>query len=93
VWALIREQVRYIAERSVVNALAWESRLDAAIFGLADMPTYAVDEDASDRLGHAVRKLVFEGTYLVHYWLDEPAGIINVIGFRHGAREPQPGEP
>lgn len=89
----INEQVLYIARDSIENALAWESRLDEAIRGLADTAGYAIDENASDRLGVQVHKLVFEGTYLVHYTLDEPAGFIRVINFRHGARLPRRGEP
>ena len=89
----IDEQVLYIARDSIDNALAWESRLDDAIRGLADTAGYAVDENASDRLGVEVHKLVFEGTYLVHYTLDKPASIVRVINFRHGARLPRRGEP
>ena len=90
---LITAQVLYIAEDSIENALAWEARLDAAVHSLADMPGLAIDEDASERLGLTIHKLVFEGTYLIHYWLDEAALVVRVIGFRHGARLPRRGEP
>lgn len=93
VWDLITAQVLYIANDSVDNALAWETRLDTAIFKLAEMHGHAVDEDASQRLGVEVNKLVFERTYLVHYTLDKPARVVHVIGFRHGARRPNPHEP
>jgi plasmid stabilization system protein ParE len=93
VWELIAAQVLHIAADSVDNALAWESRLDTAIFNLSDTHGHAVDEGASKRLGVEVRKFVFERTYLVHYTLDKPACIVRVIGFRHGARLPNPHEP
>ena len=90
---LIAEQVLYIAQNSVDNALAWEARLRSAIRSLVDTPVLAVDSNASSRLGQTVRKLVFERTYLVHFWLDDPANTIRVVGFRHGGRQPRPGEP
>jgi plasmid stabilization system protein ParE len=62
--AEINEQVLYIAADSVDNALAWEDRLMKAIHDLQDFYGYAMDEEASSQLGHPVRKLVFEGTYL-----------------------------
>lgn len=57
VWELITAQVLHIANDSVDNALAWETRLDKAIFKLADLHGHAVDEDASKRLGIEVHKL------------------------------------
>lgn len=90
---LVTEQVLFIARHSIDNALAWESRLRAAIRTLADTPMMPIDPDASDRLGRTVRKLVFEKTYLVHFWLDDPVSVIRVIGFRHGGRLPRVGEP
>ena len=93
VWEKITAQVFYIADDSIDNALAWEARLKDAIFKLGDLPSFALDEAASERLGYAVHKLVFEGTYLIHYVLDDKAGVVRVIGFRHGARLPTRGEP
>ena len=90
---LITEQVLYIAQHSIDNALAWEARLRLAIRSLVDTPMLPVDPTASQRIGQAARKLVFERTYLVHFWLDDPANTIRVIGFRHGGRLPRPGEP
>lgn len=60
---------------------------------LVDTPTLAVDPVASKRMSRTVRKLVFEQTYLVHYWLDDASGVIRVIGFRHGARRRRSDEP
>ncbi len=91
--SLITAQVLHIAEDSLDHALAWEGRLNEAIHALADTPGLGIDEDASERLGVTVRKMVFEGTYLVHFWLDESTGALRVIGFRHGARRPRRGEP
>jgi hypothetical protein len=89
----ITEQVLYTAADSIDNALAWEDRLCAAIGQLAWVTGFAIDEDASDRLGFALHKLVFERTYLIHYELDDPANTVHVTSFRHGAREPKSGEP
>ncbi len=83
----------HIAADSVDNALAWEGRLRDAIYGLGHMPGYAKDEDASDRLGIEVARLVFERNYLIHFTADRAAGVVHVINFRHGARLPRRGEP
>lgn len=87
----ITEQVLYIAEDSIDNALAWEDRLRAAILSLATNADYAVDEDASERIGVEIRRLVFERNYLVHYRVygDE----VSVLNFRHTARLPRRSEP
>ena len=95
---LIADQVFQIAAYSVANARAWKARLDSAINGLSEVNGYAIDEEASDeeasdRLGTEVRHLLFERTYLVHYTLDDVAGVVRVIGFRHGARRRRRGEP
>lgn len=90
---LITEQVLYIAEDSIDNALAWEGRLRIAIKAIGDLAQgHAVDQEASDRIGFSVRKMVFERTYLVYYRIDEAAGVVRVINFRHGARLPRAGE-
>lgn len=89
----IIDQTLYIARDSIDNALAWENRLRTEIQEIGSMPGHAVDEDASSRLGYSVRKAVFENTYLIHHWLDQSAGVVHVINFRHGARLPQRGEP
>lgn len=88
---LIRDQVRYIARHSIDNALAWEDRVRSALDSLGEVHAHAIDEDASRRVGQQLRKLVFEGTYLIHYRV-EPAAV-EVAGFRHGARLPREGEP
>jgi plasmid stabilization system protein ParE len=86
-------QVLRIAQDSIDNALAWEDRLRAAVERIGEVPGNAVDEDASARLNYQVRKNVFEGTYLIHYWVDDVAGIVRIVNFRHGARLPRTGEP
>jgi len=55
----IRAQVFHIAEDSIDPALAWEDRLLTAIKNLADFSGYAVDEEASARLGYPLYRLVF----------------------------------
>ena len=64
----IREQVLYIAQDSINNALAWEDRLRKAMQAIGELPgAHAIDEAASQRLGQSIHKLVFERTYLIHY--------------------------
>jgi plasmid stabilization system protein ParE len=89
----IREQMFFIARDSIDNALAWEDRVRDAIKGLATFSGYAVDEDASDRLGYTLHRLVFERTYLIHFVIDDAAGVVKVVNFRHAARLPVRGEP
>ncbi len=54
---------------------------------------HAVDEDASDRIGQPLRKMVFERTYLIHYRINPGRATVEVVGFRHRARLPRRGEP
>jgi plasmid stabilization system protein ParE len=89
----IRSQVLYIAQDSIDNALAWEDRLRAVMNSIGDMPGHAIDEDASDRLGEPIRKKVFEGTYLIHYRVNDAAATVEIVNFRHGMRLPRSGEP
>lgn len=90
----LRAQVMHIARDSVDNALAWEERLRAAIEGIGQLAGgHAVDEDASERIGLTVHKMVHERTYLVHYLVKDDAGVVEIINFRHGARLPGRGEP
>ena len=89
----IREQVLYIAQDSIDRALAWEDRVRVSMLALGDFYGHAVDEDASERVQQTLRKTVFERTYLIHYRVDDAAGKVVVVGFRHGAREPEANEP
>ena len=90
---LMLDQSVYIARDSMINALAWERRLRAAIDTLGETHGHAVDEEASARSGRPVRKLVFERTYLIFYRVDEVKARIDVVNFRHGARVPRGNEP
>jgi plasmid stabilization system protein ParE len=89
----VRDQFLYIAENSVDNALAWEERLRTTMAGLGEFAGDAIDEEASDRVGYRVRKRVFEGSYLIHYRIQEERNTVEVVNFRHGARLPRAGEP
>ena len=89
----ITAQVLHLAADSIDRALAWEDRLRKAIARVGDVPGYAVDEDATDRLGFTVHKTHFEGTYLIHFVVDAAAGVVRIVNFRHGARLPRRGEP
>lgn len=88
--ALIWDQVLYIARDSLDNAIAWEQRLRREISRIGAMPTsFAVDEDASARIGRKVRKMVFERTYLVFCTVSEQNQSVEIVNFRHGARLPK----
>jgi plasmid stabilization system protein ParE len=89
----ILDQVDYIACDSVDNALAWEDRLRRAINRIGDSPGHVVDAGASRRVGETIHKLVFEKTYLIHYRINDTAGAVEIVNFRHGARLPRWGEP
>jgi plasmid stabilization system protein ParE len=89
----ILEHVLYIARDSIDYAIAWERRLRAAIDAIGDLPGHAIDEVASLRAGGAIRKIVFERTYLVFYQIHDSAGAVEIVNFRHGARLPKRGEP
>ena len=88
----IREQVQFIAHDSIDNALAWEDCLLATLEGLGDFHGHGIDENACDRLGGTIHKMVFENTYLIHYEVNEVAGAVEVLNFRHGMRLPRTGE-
>ena len=60
--------------------------------GLGDFQGHAIDEDTSKELGYPVHKLVFEGTFLIHYRVDDAAGEVRVVRFRHGSRLPKTDE-
>jgi plasmid stabilization system protein ParE len=91
VYGQIEEIVNYIALDSVDNAVAWQERLLFALNALSEKHGHAIDEAASKRIGHRIRKTVFERTYLIHY-LVGPAQV-DVVNIRHGARLPREGEP
>lgn len=83
-----------IAGDCVDHAIAWEQRVRATVLSLADAPTrFSVDPEASRARGRPVRKCVFERTYLIFYEIDEEAGRVDVVRFRHGAMQPEPDEP
>ena len=91
--AQIREQVLFIAQHSIDNALAWEDWLSREIQAIRQMPAgHPVDEAATHRLGATVRKVVFERTFLIFYTIDEVNRRIEIVHLRHGARLPQPGK-
>jgi plasmid stabilization system protein ParE len=85
----ILEQMFYISQHSIDNALAWENRVRAAIEAIGEVPGHPVDEEASRRAGETIRKVVFERTYLIHYWIDDSANAVEIVNFRHGARVPR----
>ena len=48
---------------------------------LGSVSGYAIDQDASERIGYVVHKLVFEGTCLIFYRVDESASEVRVVNF------------
>ena len=90
---LIAGRMAQVAADSLPNAVAWESRLLSALRSLGDLPTACpIDAAASQRAGVTLRKMVFERTYLAFYTFDSLVGV-EVVHFRHGARQPGPREP
>jgi len=53
---------------------------------LCEVSGHAVDEDVADRLGWAVRKMIFGGTYLICFTEEDDAGVVWVVNFRHIGR-------
>jgi plasmid stabilization system protein ParE len=89
----IDEQLLFIANHSITNALAWEVRLRGAMDRIPASTVHSLDHDASTRVGYSVYKLLFERTYYVHYVIDPTESLIEIVSFRHGARMPGPDEP
>ncbi len=88
---LIRAQARYIAIdcQAPLNASRWLERMWDAIDGLEEMPKRhnLAEEDAFK--SYEVRRALVSD-YLVLFTIDEAAGKVWVIGFRHGSRLPRP---
>jgi hypothetical protein len=88
---LIRSQARYIAVdcKAPLNAARWLERVWDAIDGLEDTPARhnLAEEDAFKP--YEVRRALV-GDYLILFTIDDAAGKVWVIGFRHGARIPRP---
>jgi len=92
--AAIDAQVVWIARESIDRALGWERRLSKAIDGARTWPgTHPIDNAASARIGRLAHKLVFERNYLIVYAIDESTTAIELVGFRHVAKQPGPKEP
>lgn len=83
----VQSAALYIAAESIDRALAWEARVTLAMASLAEARGFAVDEPASAKYSLEVRRYVFERTYLIFYTVDETSGRVDVIEFRHGARQ------
>ena len=89
----IRAQARYIAvdRRAPMNASRWLKKVWAAVAGLETFPRRhnLAAEDAYK--AYEVRRALV-GDYLILFTVDDPAGKVWVIGFRHGSRLPRPDE-
>jgi plasmid stabilization system protein ParE len=89
-WEPIQAQVRYIAieNRAPQNASRWLSRLLDAIDALEQLPQRnGLDEQQTHALGVDVYRMVFERTYLVFYTIDPKLSRVNIVSFRHGAKQ------
>lgn len=89
----IRAQARYIAFdcHASLNAARWLEKVWDAVDGLEHMPQRhnLAAEDAHK--SYEVRRALV-GDYLILFTIDESAGKVWVIGFRHGSRLPRPDE-
>lgn len=89
----IGECGRYIAEKSgsVEIAERWVDRVYDAIETLDVSPRrFELAEEDAHR-SYEIRRLIF-GNYLALYTIDDGRKTVKVVGFRHGARLPQPDE-
>lgn len=90
---MIRQYGCYIADQSgsVEIAKRWVDRVYDAIATLDIFPRrFGLAEEDAHR-DYEIRVLIF-GNYLVLYAIDDVRKIVKVVGFRHGARLPRPGE-
>ena len=88
---LIRAQARYIAIdcQAPLNASRWLEKVWDVIDGLEHMPKRHNLAAENDYKNYEVRRLLV-GDYQVLFTVDEAAGKVWVIGFRHGSRLPRP---
>lgn len=89
----IHEQVRYIAveQQAPQNAAKWLDRVWTCIDGLEFMPLRHGKAEGYDRLPYVVRRAILDD-YLILFTVDEINATVYVVGLRHGARLPRPGE-
>ena len=89
-WESIQAQVRYVAidNNAPENAARWLARLVETVDALQQMPgRHGLDEYQTQIHDIDVRRLIFERTYLLYYTIDEDHGRVNIVSFRHGAKE------
>src|ERR1700722_10672572 len=89
-WETIQAQVRYIAIESQApeRASRWLTRLLDVIDALEELPKrHLVDQRQTQIHGKDVHRIVFERKFLVFYTIDENRRRVNVVSFRHGARQ------
>ena len=82
----ILDQVLYIAQDSIDNALRWEQELHQRIMGLCELPlAHPTSPPESRAFDREVRKMNF-GNYLIFYRVDEANKAVHILAFMHGAR-------
>lgn len=89
----IRDYAMHIAQQSGSLTIAeqWTDRIFTGIERLEYFPRRFVRAEEHQHRDYDIYRQVI-GNYLVLYTIDETAAAVRVIGFRHGARLPRPGE-
>lgn len=89
----IRENVRFIAieRQAPLNAERWLQRVWDAIDSLEYFPYRCPLAPENEHRPYEIRMRLI-GDYLLLFSVDEPAKVVHIIGFRHGARLPRPSE-
>jgi len=85
----IAVQVKYLQEQHVSSATIerWFGGLFDLVDGLYEWPLrFPVSPEQTEDFGFEVRKLNY-GDYLIFYRVDEQQRIVEVLHFRHGARD------
>jgi len=87
----IQDQIQHLRKERVSGATidGWFARLFDAVDSLYEWPLrHPVAEAESASRGFEIRKLNFEN-YLIHYRVNESTKVVEVLSFRHAARQPE----
>ncbi len=83
------EQLAYFAQQGApeTRVAGWLSELLDLVDSLSESPhRFAVAEPESAARGFELRRVTF-GDYLAFYFVDEARREVQLLGFRHGARQ------
>ncbi|MEM6393989.1 MAG: type II toxin-antitoxin system RelE/ParE family toxin [Planctomycetota bacterium] len=79
----------YISEDAPDRALTWYDETIAKLHSLSDLPdTYPVSDRETAAAGYDIRKMTI-GNYHAFYQVDHGAKRVEVLAFRHAARQPE----